>query len=112
MVLRKPYAFLIKHFQKINLVLLLLVLYVFVKHMQAYNFVKDYISTGVYSALVDPISNYVSFLVFLACGLIIVFAIILMFLLYHKKKPVVVYGLIILEYIATLICLILYFCLF
>lgn len=106
MVLRKPYAFLIKHFQKINLVLLLLVLYVFVKHMQAYNFVKDYISTGVYSALVDPISNYVSFLVFLACGLIIVFAIILMFLLYHKKKPVVVYGLIILEYIATLICLI------
>src|SRR5699024_10450852 len=48
----------------------------------------------------------VSFLVFLAGGLIIVFAIILMFLLYHKKKPVVVYGLIILEYIATLICLI------
>ena len=49
MVLRKPYAFLIKHFKLINLMLLLLVSFSLYRILNLYSFVRDYVQTGIYS---------------------------------------------------------------
>ena len=77
MILRKPYAFLIKYFQKINILLLLLVGYVFYKDLQIYKFVKEYLATSVYNPTIDSISNYANFTIYLAFILVIIISIIL-----------------------------------
>ena len=79
MILRKPYAFLIKYFQKINILLLLLVGYVFYKDLQIYKFVKEYLATSVYNPTIDSISNYANFTIYLAFILVIIISIILWF---------------------------------
>lgn len=87
MILRKPYAFLIKYFQKINILLLILVSYVFYKNLKIYQFAKTYLATGIYNSSIDPISNYANTYVYLAFIFIIVISFILIYLLRHKDKP-------------------------
>lgn len=87
MILRKPYALLIKYFQKIHLVLLLLAAYLFYKTMMLRDFVKEFVLSQSYNRYLEPISQYISFPVFLSLFLIIFITIILMILLHHKKKP-------------------------
>lgn len=99
MILRKPYAFLIKHFQKINLILLLLACYILYKNLNFYNMVTDYIATTYYNPLLMPMSDYTSFLFYIAIFGIIFISGVLIYLLYYKKKPVLMYWLVILEYI-------------
>lgn len=98
MILRKPYAFLIKHFKKINILIFLLTLLVYSKTMDIIGFVKSYSITGVYNEL-DLISNYInaSFilpLIFI-CGL----SIVLVYLLKHKDKPIKTYVFLVIEYL-------------
>ena len=81
MILRKPYAFLIKYFQRINIFLLLLVGFIFYKNLELYQFVSGYLATGVYNTLIDSISNYVNIYVYLAFILILVICLILAYLL-------------------------------
>ena len=59
MILRKPYAFLIKNFKKINIILLALVIFILWKNLSLYSFVKDYIQTGIYNTKFDSINNYI-----------------------------------------------------
>ncbi|MEG1495179.1 MAG: hypothetical protein RR047_02035 [Bacilli bacterium] len=103
MILRKPYAFLIKHFQKINLALLLLACYIVYKNISFSNMVTNYLASGFYNPVVNPMSNYVSFFFNLSILAIIAICCVLIYLLYYKKKPVIVYGLIILEYVLVII---------
>ena len=74
-ILRKPYAFLIRNFKKINIVLLALVIFVLWKELELYQFIKDYIATGVYSTQLDSIGNYVNIF---SVGAIVLIAIISM----------------------------------
>ena len=91
MILRKPYAFLIKYFRRINIVLLALVLFVFMRTGDFHQFAKGYLETNVYNYKIDAISNYVNgyvifafIAIFLICGLLI-------FLLKLKDKPFISY---------------------
>lgn len=102
MILRKPYAFLIKHFQKINLALLLLASFVIYKHLTFLGMTREYIATKYYSPIASPMSSFASFSLYFAIAAIIIICGILIYLLYYKKKPVIVYGLIILEYLAVI----------
>lgn len=95
MILRKPYALLIKYFKKINIVLLGLVLFLFYKTMRFHQFAKNYLDSNVYNSKIDAISNYfnkytiIAFLfVFIICG-------ILIYLLRKKDKPYFSYILIV-----------------
>ena len=87
MVVRKPYAFLIKHFKKIHIALLLFSLYIYYKVLRTNGFVVEFVSLGSYNASIDPISNYIS----LSLLLIIIIAFLgnlsLILLLRHKSKP-------------------------
>lgn len=87
MILRKPYAFLIKYFQKINILLLLLVGYVFYQNLQLHQFVKNYLETSVYNPTIDSINNYTNGYVYLAFVVILVMSAVLIYLLRYKDKP-------------------------
>lgn len=87
MILRKPYAFLIKYFQKINILLLLLVGVVFYQDTRLHQFVKDYLDTGVYNATIDSIGNYANVYIYLAFIAILIISGILIYLLRYKDKP-------------------------
>ena len=101
MILRKPYAFLIKNFRKINILLLALTVFVLWKNLDLYSFVKSYIQTGVYNTMLDSINNYVN--IFTALSFIFVFIVsgILAYLLKYKNKPYLAYVLILINNIVT-----------
>lgn len=102
MILRKPYAFLIKYFQRINILLLLLVIYVFYKNLKIYQFVKGYLATAIYNPTIDSISNYANIYVYLAFVFIILISSILIYLLCHKDKPYASYVYILISNIVAL----------
>lgn len=91
MILRKPYAFLIKYFQKINILLLLLIIFVFSKNQQIYQFVKEYLITSSYNPTINSINNYANILVYLAFIIILIITAILIYLLRYKHKPYLSY---------------------
>ena len=106
MILRKPYAFLIKYFRRINMLLLALVVLTFYQTNQLYVFVKDYLNTGFYNSSIDSINNYTTGYIYLAFILIIVISGILAHLLRRKGKPYISYVYII---IANILVVSLYF---
>ena len=101
MILRKPYAFLIKNFRKINIVILLLSLFVYTKTLDLISFTRNYASTGIYNEL-DLISNYINTPFILAMVFIIVFSSILIYLLKYKDKPIKTYIFLVIEYLVLI----------
>jgi len=87
MIIRKPYAFLIKNFRKIHIVLLLIGLYILYKTFDTVQFVNRFMDYGIYDLYADPISGHITFLMRVAILLVIAGTIALLFLLLHKKKP-------------------------
>ena len=99
MILKKPYAFLIKHFQKIHIVLLVLCGYIFYKNAQFSSFVADYLSLGTYSSALDSVDQYVNILFYVVSVCILIITSFIIYLLHYKRKPYRIYFLIILEYV-------------
>lgn len=98
MIIRKPYAFLIKHFKKIHILLLALSAFVYYKNLQLSAFVNEFMSLGTYDIYNEPINKFVSFPVILALLILVVGSIMLAFLLHHKKKPWKLYIMPVVEY--------------
>lgn len=88
MILRKPYAFLIKNFKLIHLFISGLVLYLIYKTNNILNFFKDYISDDI--SKIDS-SNYVSIFIYLSLFLIIGLSISMIVLMRKKDKPLLFY---------------------
>lgn len=91
MILRKPYAFLIRHFRKINTILLVLVVFALTRQLSLYAFVNGFATTGIYNTQLDSIANYVNFVFIGASLLIVVISGILGYLLKYKEKPYISY---------------------
>lgn len=87
MIIRKPYAFLIKHFRKIHIGLLIIGIYVFYKTIDVARFVNEFMSYGVYDLYRDPITKHITALMTIAVLLMIAGSVALGLLLRHKKKP-------------------------
>lgn len=103
MIIRKPYAFLIKYFRQIHILLLVLAGYIYYKVNNLHTFINTYIDTEVYNPQLDAISNYVSPLLYLAVLLLLAGTVIILILLRQKKKPRLTYILICIEYIVLLL---------
>ena len=106
MILRKPYAFLIKYFQKINIILLGLVLYLFYKTMRFHQFAKNYLASNVYNDKIDAITNYFNKYTILAFLFVFIISGILIYLLRKKDKPYFSYILIVIVNLFAFILLI------
>jgi len=99
MIIRKPYAFLIKNFKKIHIFLLVLSLYVAYKLIDVSSFVNEFMSLGVYDVYSNPITKHITFLFSIAVILLVVGSVALMFLLRHKGKPWKIYLVPVIEYL-------------
>ena len=89
MILRRPYAFLIKHFRLIHLILFVLFGYITYKANNMLSFFKEYISNN--GNFVFSASEYISYFIFVAIIFIVVISVVIFFLMRYKKKPKLFY---------------------
>ncbi len=108
MVIRKPYAFLIKNFKKIHIALFLLCAYIYYKVLQVSSFVSEFMSLGSYDSYNEPISKHINFFVYFVLILVFIGSFLLLLLLKKKNKPwksylipVIVYALLIFIFMWT-----------
>jgi len=89
MILRRPYAFLIKHFRIIHLILFALFGYITYKASDILSFFKEYIKNN--GNLVFNSNEYISYFIFVAIIFIVMISIIVFLLMRYKKKPKLFY---------------------
>ena len=61
MIIKKPYIFLIKHFRQIHIFLLVMGLFIYIKHTSLVTFIRDFMEYTAYDPTTDPISKYIPF---------------------------------------------------
>ncbi len=103
MVFRKPYAFFIKSFKKIHLVLILLCAFIYSRTLQLRSFNNDFLTYQSYDSFFEPISKYLSPLLYLALSAVIVSFLILLIILKRKNKPWKLYLVPIFTYLGLLV---------
>ena len=103
MILRKPYAFLIKNFKIIHAVITLLMGYVFIKTLNVLSIFNEYFVSDVPLMGQDTSSITYPNILFVASGAIIVLSVILLWVMIIKKKPKFVYIVNIVIYIAVIV---------
>lgn len=103
MILRKPYAFLIKYFRIIHIVMTLISFYILNKSYHLYNFFNEYVtnkySLGVYTGFAD---SYITPFIYIFIIINILIYILIIFLFKSKKKPSRYYELSLIYYIIAL----------
>lgn len=109
MILKKPYAFLIKHFRLIHLILTLPLIYLVRKTHLVVSFFNQYVSNGyLYQTGSDISGNYINFYMYLSIFLIVISILAMYFLLKYKEKPVKMYVVMMIYYLALFAMLIWY----
>lgn len=103
MILRKPYAFLIKHFRLLHLILFAPMLYLLIRTNVLMEFIDEY--TAAPSLIVGGEYQNTLFTMpmFLLNFLIILVALILIAVMYNKKKPYVYYIYTVLVYLGLFV---------
>lgn len=91
MIIRKPYAFLIKNFRLIHGLLLMLLIYSTIKLFSIYSFFSGYVQNHTYTVDPNLASNYVGLLIFFVLILIIAISMLIYFILSIKKKEDKIY---------------------
>lgn len=89
MILRRPYAFLIKHFRLIHLILFMLFGYITYRANNILSFFKEYINNN--GNLVFDSREYISYYIFVAIIFIVIIDVVIFFLMRYKKKPKLFY---------------------
>ena len=112
MVLRKPYAFLIKHFKAIHIILVILMGILGYKMYNMSSFLGPYLAKGEYGVVSGVAGKYVGFLGLFLPILIIFLLASIAYLLKRKEKPIKYYLITILIYFIELIVMIVGFVLF
>lgn len=107
MVLKKPYAFLIKHFKLLHLIIAGLMIYLSIRINLITN-LFDKLASGASVSLSGLSTEYVNILMFLSIILILIGAFIVWFLMKNKKKPTKFYIAVLFYYIILFIFLIVY----
>ena len=101
MILKRPYAFLIKHFRLIHLIICLLLLFLINNTNGVLDFFKGYISGDITDFVV---TDYINIWMYLAIIVIILLVLSMILLMRKKDKPLLIYILTIVEYSAVFVC--------
>lgn len=99
MILRKPYAFLIKHFKLIHLILTILLAYIIFKTNKLFSFFDEYLSSKTYAVIDNLVNTYIGGYFYLAIFLVIIISIIVFLLMRKKDKPIRYYIITIVYYL-------------
>lgn len=99
MILRKPYAFLIKYFRIIHLLLLLPIGYLISKTLKIVSFFKDYVNNNYSTNIVNIAGEHINFLMYFAVLIVIGVVIAIYYLMRQKRKSTRLYFFTIIYYI-------------
>ena len=103
MILRKPYKFLIKNFKLIHLIMTILMVYIIYRFSRIVNFFDVATSSYVGVLSTNPTASLFDLYIYLAIFFVIVFCLIVIFLLYMKKKSIKLYISTIIIYIVAFV---------
>ncbi len=103
MIVKKPYAFLIKNFRIIHGLLFIVLLYLVIRSINIYSFFSSYTSTGAFELRANMASSYVNFFMFGSCLIAIFLSFIIYYILSMKQKSSNMYLFIFIYYIALFI---------
>ena len=108
MILRKPYAFLIKYFKVIHIIMFGVFLYFIFALRKIYTFFVGYVKTGSFTYINNMARSYISPILFVFAILIAISAILIFLLMRKKQKPVLFYRVLIVYSIFLLVALTFY----
>lgn len=103
MILKKPYAFLIKHFRIIHLLLLVPIGYLISKTFRVAAFFRTYVSNNYTTNILNIAAEHISFYMYLAVLIIIGVVLAIYYLMRQKKKSTKLYFFILLYYIVLFV---------
>ena len=90
MIIRKPYAFLIKYFKVIHITIFVIAIYLLIKSRNIYVFYGDYLISGTYNYIENMALSYVHpFMIIVSILLMGIF--LLIYLLMKQKEKKVLY---------------------
>jgi hypothetical protein len=98
MIIRKPYAFLVKYYKLIHFLLLIPLLYLAFKSFRLMQFFNAFVSNGYLTKETDVIANYYHFLIPLTCLIIIIVIGLIYSLLKNKNQSYLAYLFILIFY--------------
>lgn len=107
MVFKKPYAFIIKHFRLLHLIMFIATLFLFNATNEIYRLFKSLLRSNTYTYA--GASNYINNIIFFVIIAIIIISGIITWLLHTKKKPIILYFF---TFIYSVMVLVLYLYLF
>ncbi len=87
MIIKRPYAFLIKHFKIIHVILLVICSFILFKNSTITTFVNDFTNYGVYDSMNNPITKYIPIYLFILLFVVSILNTIVVLLLKYKDKP-------------------------
>ena len=103
MIIKKPYAFLIKNFRLIHGLLFILLVFLSIKAFNIYTFFNEYAVTHFYLNLNNLADHYVSFGIYIASLAAIIISLVIYYILSIKNKSNKMYLFIFLYYILLFI---------
>ncbi len=107
MILKKPYAFIIKHFRIIHLIALIPMIYLLIRTRGIVSFFAEYVRNGYTLSgnimLANLSASYINWFMYLAVFVILIIFLILAFILQYKNKPTRFYNISILYYFGIFI---------
>lgn len=99
MILRRPFAFFIKHFKLFHFIMLLFMIYVMYSSSAILSYLNEYLNSTMVLINHEVITTLYSNLLFVSIFFIFLFTIVILFVMLFKKKPVKYYFFNILAYI-------------
>lgn len=105
MILKKPYAFLIRHFKLIHLLLCLPTIYLIIRTGMIAHFLSTYVNANYYTSEVNLAGTYINYFMYLAIIVIILLNLAIYFLMKQKKKNTIFYMISVVFYIAFFVLL-------
>lgn len=105
MIVRKPYAFLIKNFRIIHFTILSIIIYLFYRANILYSFFDNYSGRGISSVNLLTLNNLINIFTYVITFILILILIIIYVMLREKKKPKLLYLITILIYMTFFVML-------
>ncbi len=109
MILKKPYAFLIKNFKLLHIILFFILAFIIYKTNKIYNFFNDYLNGNYFDFQENFVSSYIDIFIFFALVIVIIFALTLYWLMKFKNKDKRYYLFLFVYYLAIFFICIYYF---
>ncbi len=103
MILKKPYAFLIKHFRFIHLGLAIPIVYLLIKTGGIVSFFGEYVASNYYTSISNIAGTYINYFMYLAILIILIITIFIYFLMKKKEKSTKFYFFLIIFYVILLV---------